>query len=111
MAPVWDPSPADSEAADRFVSRLLEFWPDPEQFSLWGRQFGSLAAHAHGHDHREQGSHLPIAVFFLNYSCRRAMAGSTLVARRPGTRHANRATPIIVRATMVNVAGSVGWMP
>jgi hypothetical protein len=47
-APVSDPSPADSEAAERFVTRLLEFWPEAEQIQSWGRSFGQLVASAHG---------------------------------------------------------------
>jgi hypothetical protein len=47
-APVSDPSPADSVAAEKFVSRLLAFWADPEQVDSWGRSFGSLVAYKHG---------------------------------------------------------------
>lgn len=47
-APVSDPSPADSAAAEKFVSRLLAFWADPDQIDLWGRSFGSLVAYRHG---------------------------------------------------------------
>jgi hypothetical protein len=47
-APVSDPSPADSEAAERFVNRLLEFWTDPSKVASWGRHFGALVARRHG---------------------------------------------------------------
>lgn len=47
-APVSDPSPADSEAAERFVKRLIEVWPDSSRIATWGRQFGGLVAARHG---------------------------------------------------------------
>jgi hypothetical protein len=47
-SPVSDPSAADCEAAERFVNRLFEFWPDPSQVENWGRQFGGLVAQRHG---------------------------------------------------------------
>jgi hypothetical protein len=47
-APVSDPTPADSAAAEKFVTRLLAFWPDPAQVGTWGRWFGSLVAQKHG---------------------------------------------------------------
>ena len=46
-APVSDPSPTDSDAAERFVNRLLEVWSDPSQVENWGREFGGLVAHRH----------------------------------------------------------------
>ena len=48
QSPVSDPSQKDSEAAERLVSSLLEFWPDPSQVATWGRHFGELIAHNHG---------------------------------------------------------------
>jgi hypothetical protein len=46
--PVSDPSPADSNAAEQFVARILDFWPDPSQVGAWGRQFGGMVADRHG---------------------------------------------------------------
>jgi hypothetical protein len=46
--PVSDPSPADSSTAEKFVSRLLSFWPDSNQVEVWGRNFGSMVAYKHG---------------------------------------------------------------
>src|SRR5437867_6498737 len=43
-----------------------------------------------------------------NYSCRRATVGSTLTARRVGTRHANNAMSTSPIETARNVTGSVG---
>ncbi len=47
-APVSDPSPADSEAANRFVQRLLGVSNEPSEVPAWGRSFGELVASAHG---------------------------------------------------------------
>ena len=48
-APISDPSPADAQAAERLVNRLLEVFKEPEQVPMWGRQFGTMVAREHGH--------------------------------------------------------------
>jgi len=49
QAPVSEPSIADSESAEKFVARLLHFWPDSSQAAGWGHQFGALVSHCHRH--------------------------------------------------------------
>jgi hypothetical protein len=47
-APVSDPSPADSEAAEKFVKRLFEVSANAEEVPTWAREFGMLVARSHG---------------------------------------------------------------
>ena len=54
-APVTDPSLADSEAAERFVKRLLEVSSKHEDVPAWGREFGQLV----GRDHGQKRQSLP----------------------------------------------------
>src|SRR5258708_38726078 len=47
----------------------------------------------------------------LSYSYLSATIGSTLVARRAGIEHANRATPVSTIGTITNVNGSAAFTP
>ena len=46
-APVTDPSPAETQAGESFIARLLELVPDPSLAPKWGRQFGEAVQHRH----------------------------------------------------------------
>lgn len=60
-SPVSEPSPADVQVADKFLSRLLELSADPAQAPTWGREFGALVAYRHRKNERSFPS-LKIAV-------------------------------------------------
>lgn len=42
--PTAEPSGADTEAAERFVSHLLKVWPDQNRISQWGYEFGQMVS-------------------------------------------------------------------
>lgn len=46
--PVSEPSAADTEAGQKFVTRLLAVANSPEEVSTWARQFGAMVASEHG---------------------------------------------------------------